>query len=119
MLIKVDRNTVAAGDDADPHAKTFDLPSGTSLADVVAHVLATHYLAAIRGGEATWILTADQTLGIVAQQWDEPRFLVDATRPIRDFSTDKHVVSLFFRYRGQNDPDKVFAHLVVGREPPR
>lgn len=119
MLIKVDRHSVAAGDDADPHMQNFDLPGDTSLADVVSHVVTTGYLPGITGGEATWILKAGRVLGVVAQQWNAPRFLVDATQPIRDFGADHETVSLLFDYRAQNDPEKILAQLVAGREPSR
>ena len=116
MLIRVDRGSVAAGDDADPHLKDFDLPGDTSLADAVSHVVATGYLPDVLGGRATWIVRGpDRVLGVVAQQWDAPRFLVDATKAIREFATAHPGVSLFFDHRRQTDPDEVLAHLAEGR----
>ena len=120
MLIRVDRRSVAAGDDADPHLKDFDLPGDTSLADAVSHVVATGYLPGVLGGHATWIVRGtDRVLGVVAQQWDTPRFLVDAAQAIREFAAGPPGVCLFFDYRMQADPDEVLAHLAAGREPPR
>ncbi|TDE23998.1 hypothetical protein [Actinomadura sp. 6K520] len=118
MMINVDRSSVAAGDDVLPHAETVDLPPETPLADVVAHLLERRFLALIAGGRATWILVAGRPLAVVAQQWDEPRFLVDSSRPISSFGAEGRV-SLMFRYWKQHDPDHVFAELAAGREPER
>ncbi len=117
MMIRVDRDSVAMGDDVRPHDETIDLPGETSLADVVAHLLERRFLASIASGRATWILVGDRPLAVVAQQWDEPRFLVDGSRPIRSFGAGG--VSLRFRYWKQHDPDGVFEELAAGREPER
>jgi hypothetical protein len=119
MMIRVDRDSVAMGDDALPHAETIELPPETSLADVVAHLRERNFLAMIAGGEATWILMADRPLAVVAQQWDEPRFLVASSRPIGSLGTDGAGVSLMFRYWKQHDPDRVFEELAAGRRPER
>jgi hypothetical protein len=119
MMINVDRGSVAMGDDVLPHARTIDLPPGTSLADVVAHLVEQRFLASIAGGRATWILVADRPLAVVAQQWDEPRWLVDPSRPIGSFAVEGRGVSLMFRYWKQHDPDHVFDELAAGREPRR
>ncbi|MFB9195640.1 hypothetical protein ACFFWA_21915 [Actinomadura verrucosospora] len=115
----MDRGSVAAGDDVRPHARSIDVPPGTPLGDVVAGLLEGHFLAVIAGGRATWILVAGRPLAVVAQQWDEPRYLVDASQPISAFGDDGGRVSLMFRYWQQHDPDHVFAELAAGREPER
>jgi hypothetical protein len=119
LIIGVDRGSVAAGDDVLPHARSIDVPPETPLSDVVAGLLERRFLAMIAGGRATWILVADRPLAVVAQQWDEPRFLVDASGPISSFGDDGGRVSLMFRYWMQHDPDHVFAELAAGREPRR
>jgi hypothetical protein len=119
MMINVDRGSVGMGDDVLPHAQTIDLPPESSLADVVAYLLERHFLASIAGGKATWILVADRPLAVVTQQWDEPRFLVDSSRPISSFGAEGRGVSLMFRYWKQRDPDYVFEELAAGRQPRR
>lgn len=117
MFIDIDRTSVAMGDDAWPHAERIQAPGAHTLAQVVADILARPYLASISGGKATWILDLDgEPVAVVAQQWDEPRYLVDASQTIRSFGAP---VSLMFRYWRQNDPDEVFAELAAGRKPKR
>ncbi|TDC25690.1 hypothetical protein E1265_06385 [Streptomyces sp. 8K308] len=122
MRVTVDRGSVAMGDDVLPHAETTELPPETPLADIVARLLERHFLATIAGGRATWILVAGdrRPLAVVAQQWDEPRFLVDPALPIGSLPTgEENGLSLMFRYWKQHDPDHVFAELAAGREPTR
>ncbi|MDT0318455.1 hypothetical protein [Streptomyces millisiae] len=110
------------GDDILPHAETTELPTETPLADVVGRLLERHFLATIAGGRATWILVADgrRPLAVVAQQWAEPRFLVDPALPIGSLATGRdNGLSLMFRYWKQHDPDHVLAELAAGREPVR
>jgi hypothetical protein len=111
--------SVAAGDDAVPHVLTIDVPPDRLLADVVIDLVEQRYLASIVGGRATWILvTGDRPLAVLAQQWPEPRYLIDPAKPISSFGTAEGV-SLLFRYWLQHDPDSVFDELAAGREPPR
>jgi hypothetical protein len=118
VKVTVDRMSVAAGDDAVPHARLIDVPPDRRLSDVVNDLVEHHYLASIVGGRATWILVAGQRpLAVLAQQWAEPRYLVDSAQPISSFGTTDGV-SLMFRYWLQRDPDHVFAELAAGREPP-
>ena len=102
MSIKVERDSVCAGDDGDaPHTQTFELNDGTTLEDTLKHIIGSRYLASIQGGKATWIVHGKMPLAVVAQQWLEPKFLVDPLQEIPDRE-------LFFEYCQQKDPDEVY-----------
>lgn len=93
---------MAAGDDADPHV--VEVPAGQPLGEVVAGLLERRYLATVAGGQATWVLVGGgRALAVVAQQWAEPRYLVDPATPVGG--------SLLFRYLQQRDPEQVYAGL--------
>lgn len=119
MNVKVDRSSVAAGDDAVPHDEVVDVAPDTPLSKVVSGLLARHFLATIAGGQATWILETDRPLAVVAQQWEQPRYLVDPALPISTLDVDGQGIVLMFRYWLQNDPDHVFDELAAGHRPPR
>lgn len=117
MRIHVDRTSVAMGDDAYPHDETIDLPETGTVGEAVAYLRERKYLAQIAGGRATWILEVNgKPAGVVAQQWAEPRFLVDAADPLASFGDE---VSLLFRYWAQRDPGEVFDALAAGETPAR
>ena len=100
-VLRVERDSVCAGDDGDaPHAATFGFDRGDSLARVVAAVVAAKYLPGVAGGEATWtVRAAGRALAVVAQQWDAPAMLVNPAARLIDCVRSDHA-SLFFWLRG-------------------
>ena len=119
LALVIWRDSVAAGDDADaPHEWMLPVESEESVSDVVDRIAGARYLASISGGLATWIIQGDRPLAVVAQQWAEPRFLVDPALPIRDVvdrSARPHVQA---RYWCQVSPDRVFDCLRTGQPLP-
>jgi hypothetical protein len=106
--LRISRDSVAAGDDVDPHDRVIDVDGHTALGDIVASILGRNYLASIRGGEATWVVRAGrrgEALGVVAQQWATPRLL----HPEAAITTLGH--ELHFDYQAQNDPLAAFDAL--------
>jgi hypothetical protein len=106
MIVKVDRSSVAMGDDARPHAKTLDLPEASTIAEAVAYLRIQKYLAPIAGGRATWVLEVNgKPAAVIAQQWAEPKFAIDPSDTLGSFGKE---VSLTFKYRAQIDPDDLY-----------
>jgi hypothetical protein len=104
VILNVDRDSVAAGDDADPHEVEMEVDPRDRLADVI-RAASTGYLATIAGGEATWLVATSRgghPLAVVAQQWRDPVLLVGATTTIGSVGS-----SLYFRYLAQSDPATV------------
>ncbi|SDE11949.1 hypothetical protein [Glycomyces harbinensis] len=111
MIINVDRSSVAMGDDLDSHAETVDLPESSTIAEAVSYLRQRGYLAQISGGRATWVLEVNRKpAAVIAQQWAEPKFVVDPSDPLGSFGSE---VSLMFRYRAQIDPDDLFDTLAA------
>ena len=119
MLLTIWRDSVAAGDDADaPHEWHIEVSSTASLAEIVERIVSAHYLASIRTGKATWIIQGDRPLAVVAQQWTEPRFVVDPGLPIRELVNPSGRPHVEARYWLQVDPELVFECLRAGRPLP-
>ncbi|MDG4861953.1 hypothetical protein P8605_27810 [Streptomyces sp. T-3] len=108
MRLVLTRDSVAMGDDANaPHEQVIDCDEGLTLAAFLSDVRTHRYLASIAAGRATWVLyEGAETLAVIAQEWDGPRFLADAGRTFRGA-----MVRLHFRYEAQRDPDEVYAGL--------
>ena len=112
------RDSVCAGDDCDaPHELKLAVQDET-LRDVVSELLRKGYLASIAGGKATWILQASRPLAVLAQQWEQPRFLVDAEAAVGRYISRGQRPDLRLRYWCQADPDRVFECLRDGRPLP-
>ena len=119
LVLRVERDSVCAGDGVDaPHAANFELARDDSVAHAVSAVVRARYLPEIAGGAATWIVRAgDQPLAVVAQQWDAPKFLTEASTRT-PLATLADAPALFFRYECQVDPSEVLACLRTGRPLP-
>ena len=112
------RDSVCAGDDCDaPHEIVLTVGS-ESLRSVTRRLIARQYLAAIAGGLATWILQSGTrgncSLAVLAQQWPEPRFLVNPDADVFSYIQSDANPHLNLRYWCQVDPTRVFECLVRG-----
>ncbi|HMF45084.1 MAG TPA: hypothetical protein VKE29_00290 [Candidatus Udaeobacter sp.] len=116
------RDSVSAGDDCDaPHELVLPLRD-ESLRSFASRLLGESYLASIASGRATWILQTDRqagrSLAVVAQQWSQPRFLVDPESPVSSYIQRDSTPHLYFRYWCQVDPERVARCLQHGEPLP-
>ena len=115
----VTRDSVAAADDMDPpHAKTVRVSDASSVETIVLAVIGSYSLPRISGGRATWCLSSSVPLAVVAQEWDEPRFLPRLPRLAEADGAAPARLELHFSYFAQMDPEVVFDVLRRLRLPP-
>jgi hypothetical protein len=121
ITASVDRDSVSAGDDCEEHAATFETSGATTLRDFVAQALQAAPLASISTGEATWLIDTDGAgkgcIGVAAQQWPAPRFLLDSNRTVEQHFGQRPP-ALYFRYWCQAAPEAVFSALLLGEPLP-
>jgi len=120
LSIRINRDSVHAGDDFESHAKTIDAGGSLSIGDFLCQLRGT-YLPGIAGGEATWIVSASgpnsNPIGVVAQQWREPRLRVPLSTSLGElFGSSPPTIT--FEYWCQKSPELVFSCISSGREPP-
>ncbi len=120
ITVAVDRDGVAAGDDTESHAATATVSVASNVMELVAAALRVCPLASIAGDTATWLIDADANcIGVIAQQWPRPKFIVAEHTSVTDIFAGKSR-ALHFRYWCQADPDAVFEALRLGQPlPPR
>lgn len=121
--LKIWRDSVCAGDDGDaPHELVLHVHDGETLRAVVGRLLAARYLASINSGQATWVLQnghrSARPLAVIAQQWPQARFLVDADAALSAYLRPEDVPHLHFRYCCQIDPEQTFECLQRGEPLP-
>jgi hypothetical protein len=109
MKIYVSRSSVAAGDDVNaPNSESLSVPDGIDLREIVQGISKSGYLPEISGGRATWSVTSNVLVAIVAQQWQEPRMLeLDPSR-FDELDCRDGVLRLNFNYHAQIDPNTVY-----------
>lgn len=114
LLIRIDRDSVHAGDDTVSHAENIAVPANTSLAGLLEQIRMAKFLPSISGGKATWVIESSgsqiKAIGVLAQQWQEPRIMIDASAELAQHFAGQQP-NLFFRYRCQIDPDTEYAQL--------
>jgi len=116
------RDSVCEGDHCDGPRELALTVRDESLRSFTARLVDASYLASVAGGRATWIIQTDSRaghpLGVLAQQWSQPRFLVAADSPVIDYIERDAPPHLYFRYWCQVDPERVFACLQCGEPLP-
>jgi hypothetical protein len=109
VQLRLDRDSVHAGDDTVAHATVIEIEPWRKLRTVISDVVSTrHYLASIIGGEATWIVEGAPghlALAVVAQQWDEPVLLV------RNRAIERFGELLYFAYLAQVAANEILERL--------
>lgn len=118
VLVRVNRNSVHASDDAPEQSMV--VASGISLAGLVEQIRRASFLPGIHGGQATWIIesnghheSTDQDaspIGVLAEQWPAAAFTIGSSVPLSQHFAGR-TANLFFRYRCQEDPDRVLAQI--------
>lgn len=120
LHLVTDRDSVAAGDDDDSHRTERNIAPQSSLNEVLVWDRRARYLPPIWGDRATWsVIVNGSIVAVVAQQWDEPRYLVDAMTPMERLADATLTVTIHYRYHCQIDPDLVFERLQTGQPLPQ
>ena len=112
MRAYVTRDSVSAADDFEPsRALRFAISRDLSWEALVSLVRRSSELPSISGGQATWVLSSNLPLAVVAHQRSEPGmlFLLDSDRESLDVAGGE--IRCHWSYMGQRDPDVVLEIL--------
>jgi hypothetical protein len=121
LHVRIDRDSVHAGDDFEPHVSALSANPTDTLASLLQAIRQSGWLPGIARGEATWVIESSgghtNPIGVLAQQWSTPKLTVPLEATLHaHFGV--HEASLNFRYWCQADPELVFECITVGRELP-
>lgn len=121
IKLKVDRDSVHAGDDMSSHEISVDVSEDISIEELLTHAAKKCILPTISGGMGTWFayleLEPKKYLGVLAQQWENPKLLVSSDVTLGSICS-KTSAKLTFRYWCQADPSLVFKSLANNTELP-
>ena len=105
MKVYLSRDCVHASDDGEE--RTLAVPERSTLDQVLGAVLAARYLPSISGGKATWSVTSNLPLAVIAEQWPAPRGLFLTDSQVRALDWQGDTLRLRFNYHAQQDPEVV------------
>jgi len=88
IRLKVDRDSVCAGDDCVSHAVFVVVAPETTFVEVLKAAQKACPLAGVSGGNATWLIDTNGygkgCVGVIAQQWKEPKLLISQNAAVSD-----------------------------------
>ena len=109
VQISVNRDSVSMGDDTSGHHSSLVIHVPSTPLQLVQRIVQGYPLAAISGGNATWVLQINRRdTAVVAQQWHEPRMLLAVSESDLTDEAINEAMTAHFRYLGQACPDKVY-----------
>lgn len=115
MRIEVDRDSVAMGDDVEPHVREVVVDAGWTLTELLSRVRPD---VSVSGG-STWVCEwAGEPVAVWSSSWGTGRPWVSDLQTVADLPWSERPV-LFFRYFTQVDPDWLLAQLAGGTAPTR
>jgi hypothetical protein len=110
--IYINRDSVCMGDDMESHEVKMEINESTKLCELILKIIEMRYLASIGGGKATWVLKYNnELLAIIAQEWREPKYLVNKEKKIYNLIGVCNKPEIYFEYILQENPDMVFEKL--------
>lgn len=112
MKLELTRDSVAIGDDIDaPHFREIVIDENATSLDLARQILGMRYLANIGIGEATWSISTDIPVAIIAQQWKEPKLVNPVNSTIKELAMGGDRLKVHINYHCQEDPDKILKKL--------
>ena len=110
MKIYATRDSVAAADDLHaPHGHKLSLGSDVQLKEALQFIQ-SKYLPNVQGGLASWSVTSNIPVAVLAQQWREPKILLWPPDE-KKLDSVNGVLHLHFNYHDQLDPEVVYEVL--------
>ena len=132
IKVKIDRDSVHAGDDFISHAAIVRISPSASIAEFLEQVRKPNFyptsiggnitfLPGIKGGNATWLIDCGgikgKCIGVIAAQWQEAKLTLPADTPLKSLLLSNSS-GFYFRYWCQADPEIVFSCVLNGKDLP-
>ena len=112
LLIHVERDSVWMGDDVNaPHRKSYALQNIQSIKQLVDYGYKNYSLAHVSATDIAWVLMASEALAVFSPVWTEPRVLTREDEAVSRFIEEESVLSLYFSYIINCDPELVYQTL--------
>lgn len=104
FLIKVERDSVCMGDDADaPHAYSFSALGTTRLDEIFEHLAHQHYLASVAGKNHSWdAIIGNESLARFEGNSQIPEPSSTLSTPVSTYAIGS-VVHIYFQYNSASN----------------
>lgn len=110
--IKINRDSVAAGDDINSHLQEITIQSNWKISDIIKHIILNNYLPLISGGKATWSVAIENPIAILTQETKfKPKLICMPEYPYSGETYEVNIEQIHFNYHAQEDPENVYKVL--------
>lgn len=111
MKLKINRDSVCAGDDIDDHDELRRYEPQMKFAFVIQSILNSGFLPIYEGSEAPWLISVDdKPVGVACGNWPKPRFTIDPDSPLQAICGTE-LSTVHFHYRCQEGAEALFASI--------
>ena len=110
MKILLTRDSVCAADDIDAcHPFAISVEDGSSPMQILQAIRASDYLPNIGGGNATWVASSISPIGVIAQQWQNPKTNWRILRGMQGLDWSDGDLRVHVSYLAQIDPESALS----------
>jgi len=113
MRIHITRDSVCAADDLDPDANSrhSSVNGDMAVEDIFNQACSAADLPLIKGGRATWCISSNRPLAVIAQQWESPKFVSYIPPGFEELDIRDDGIWFHVSYFAQEDPELVYQIL--------
>jgi hypothetical protein len=109
MKVCATRGDVHPGDESTD--LRFDIADDAAPEAILRAAVDRRWLPSIRGDRATWVITSNELLAVVAYEWPDLRFMPMLELRMPNALRSNGALRLHFNYLGQVDPEMIYRAL--------
>ena len=111
MQVRINRDSVCAGDDVEDHDEMRRYEPQMKFGYVVQSILNSGFLPIYEGSNAAWIIVVDdKPIGVASGKWLKPKFTINPDTELRSVCVAQPSI-IYFQYNCTEDPDILFNAL--------
>ena len=111
MQVRIDRDSVCAGDDVEAHDELRRYEPQMKFGYVVQSIIISDFLPIYEGSNAAWLISVDnKQIGVASGKWEKPKFTFNYDVELSSVCTG-NPSTLYFHYHSEGEPEKLFESL--------
>jgi hypothetical protein len=108
MKLLLTRDSICAADDLEsPHSLSISIADRPTLQQIVWTIRRSDYLPSISGGKASWVACSNVPIGVIAEQWQDPRTIWMISPGMEELDWVDGDLRVHISYLDQVDPELV------------
>ena len=111
MQVRIDRDSVCAGDDIEEHEELRRYEPQMKFGYVIQSILNSGFLPIFEGSSVAWVVVVDsKAIGVVCGQWSTPKLIINLDTPVHE-ACGAQPSTIHFQYHSGANADALFNGL--------